>query len=210
MRYASWGGSREMDSGFTNSSCFNFSGPAAAVVRHRTALDLTLFSGLYLLAAVPAVWTTMPPSAAVLSCFLGTFLIILSAIDLRTLRLPDALTLPLLIAGLAIAAANDDLLWGALSALIGLVLLTGVALAYRAVRKIDGLGFGDAKLLAASGAWLGAEAVPAVLLYATSSALLCVFTSILIGKKAERTTRLPFGPFLALGTWLVWLYGPPL
>ena len=70
------------------------------------------------------------------------------------------------------------------------------------------MGLGDAKLLAASGAWLGAGALPTVLLWATGSALVCVLVASRRNPALTGASRLPFGPFLAFGIWLVWLYGP--
>jgi leader peptidase (prepilin peptidase)/N-methyltransferase len=70
------------------------------------------------------------------------------------------------------------------------------------------MGLGDAKLLAASGAWLGAEGLPGVLLWASGSALVGILIARWRGETLSASTRVPFGPFLAFGTWLVWVYGP--
>jgi leader peptidase (prepilin peptidase)/N-methyltransferase len=80
-------------------------------------------------------------------------------------------------------------------------------LCYRYARGRDGIGLGDAKLLAAAGAWVGVEALPTVLLIASLSG--SVFASILKlrGMTLTSETRVAFGPFLALSFWLVWLYG---
>jgi leader peptidase (prepilin peptidase)/N-methyltransferase len=98
--------------------------------------------------------------------------------------------------------------WSVVSAGIAFLLLAGVGWAYRYVRGRAGLGLGDAKLLAASGAWLGAGALPTVLLWATGSALVWVLAAARRNAELSGASRLPFGPFLAFGTWLVWLYGP--
>jgi prepilin signal peptidase PulO-like enzyme (type II secretory pathway) len=79
---------------------------------------------------------------------------------------------------------------------------------YRAWRGISGIGRGDAKLFAASGAWLGAHALPVVLLGACASALLVLLAAHMLGRRLEARTAIPFGPFLAFGTWLVWCLGP--
>ena len=78
---------------------------------------------------------------------------------------------------------------------------------YSRLRGRDGLGLGDAKLFAASGAWLGLEGLPAVLLVACGAAIVALLVDGLAIAGLSATTRIPFGPFLAFGTWIVWLYG---
>jgi leader peptidase (prepilin peptidase)/N-methyltransferase len=96
----------------------------------------------------------------------------------------------------------------ALGAALGYLSLLAVAALYRALRGRDGLGRGDAKLLAASGAWLGASALPQVILLAALSALAAAGCLWLAGAKLGAHSALPFGPSLALATWLLWLCGP--
>jgi leader peptidase (prepilin peptidase)/N-methyltransferase len=145
-----------------------------------------------------------------LDCVLGWWLLALAWIDLRSWLLPDALTLPLIIAGLAAAFLfNPDLLTErALGAALGYLSLTAIAALYRALRGREGLGGGDAKLLAASGAWLGAAALPQVILLAALSALAAAAGLRIAGVRLGIHSALPFGPFLALATWVLWLLGP--
>jgi leader peptidase (prepilin peptidase)/N-methyltransferase len=98
--------------------------------------------------------------------------------------------------------------WQAASAATGFVLLAAAAVLYAKLRGEPGLGLGDAKLLAASGAWLGAQALPSVLLWACGSAILGLLLRAWRSGSLSGKSRVPFGPFLAFGTWLVWLYGP--
>jgi len=145
------------------------------------------------------------------SCLLGWTLLALAVIDQRALLLPDALTLPLIAAGLAVAWLGDraslpDHLIGAAAGYLAFVL---VELVYARLRGRAGLGRGDAKLLAAAGAWVSWSALPHVVLVAAISALLAVGVARLAGRSVTATSRVAFGPWLALGTWLVWLYGPP-
>ena len=88
------------------------------------------------------------------------------------------------------------------------MILRATAWAYRRLRGIEGLGGGDAKLLAAAGAWVGAAALPSVLLGAACAALIAVAGLAIAGTRLSRRSALPFGPFLALATWAVWLLGP--
>ena len=152
----------------------------------------------------------IPGSVLAASLLLAAALIALSVIDLAIFRLPDAITLPLISAGpfLALAFGWDGVLWRIASAGVGFIALFAVAHGYRALRGRAGLGLGDAKLFAAAGAWLGMEALPSVLLWACGAALVGVFLAALAGRQVKATSRIPFGPFLALGFWAVWLCGP--
>ncbi len=82
---------------------------------------------------------------------------------------------------------------------------TGFALlawAYRRLRGREGLGLGDAKLLAAGGAWLGAALLPDVLLAAAGTAILWALRR----GPVDPAARVPFGPFLGAGIWVIWLW----
>jgi leader peptidase (prepilin peptidase)/N-methyltransferase len=145
-----------------------------------------------------------------LDCLLGWWLLALAWIDIRRWLLPDLLTLPLVIAGLVVTAILDParLTENALGAATGYLSLRVVASLYRVLRGREGLGRGDAKLLAASGGWLGAGALPQVVLGAAVTGLFAAGCLQLAGIRLRASSALPFGPFLALATWLAWLFGP--
>jgi leader peptidase (prepilin peptidase)/N-methyltransferase len=149
-------------------------------------------------------------AAGWLDALLGWWLLALGWIDLRRWLLPDVLTLPLIVVGLAQTgwSAPAELIDCALGAAGGYLALRLVAWIYWAWRGRDGLGQGDAKLLAAAGAWVGASGLPSVLAGAACSALIAAGVLVLCGARFSRYSALPFGPFLALATWLVWLFGP--
>ena len=175
-------------------------------------LPLAAIAMIYFVLAIPAAADKpMPASAAAVSLMLAAVLIVLSLIDLKTFRLPDSLTLPLIAAGILTAAylGSGTVAWRTISAAIGFASAYGVAKTYEAVRGRSGLGLGDVKLYAAAGAWVGGEGLITVLLYACCTALLAITASRQRhGGKAQGTDAIPFGPFLAAGIWLVWLYGP--
>ncbi|GLQ22729.1 hypothetical protein GCM10007853_06030 [Algimonas ampicilliniresistens] len=130
-----------------------------------------------------------------------TALIQLARIDWATHRLPNIITLPLIAAGLLWAFGTaEDFYPHLLGAALGYGVFWAVEVLYRLIRKRDGLGRGDAKLLAAGGAWCGAWALPAIVLIASVSALIYI-----LPKGEQRDTRIPFGPFLAIGIGAVWL-----
>jgi leader peptidase (prepilin peptidase)/N-methyltransferase len=147
----------------------------------------------------PGVW---------LACVLGWTLLTAAWIDLRTMILPDVLTLPLLLSGLVVTAAISPaaLADHALAAALGYLVLFGTARAYRRLRGRDGLGLGDAKLLAALGAWLGLSSLPIVLVVAACAGLAAAGAAMLFGKRVTASTAIPFGPCLAMAGWLCWLY----
>jgi leader peptidase (prepilin peptidase)/N-methyltransferase len=167
-----------------------------------------------------ALWavTAVPGWTAWAVAMLGWGLLALAAIDLKHFLLPDALTLPLLGLGLAFAALGavaPGLGWSttpldaAAGAVAGFAAFALIGWLYGAVRKRTGIGGGDAKLLAAAGAWAGWQALPSVVLIAALSGL--AVSLVLAAVRRRRPglhDRLAFGPYLALGTWLVVLYGP--
>jgi leader peptidase (prepilin peptidase) / N-methyltransferase len=140
---------------------------------------------------------------------LGWWLLALGWIDWRRCVLPDVLTLPLLALGLAAAwgLAPGELRDRTAGAACGFLGLWAVAWLYRRLRGRDGLGLGDAKLLAASGAWVGLSGLPSVLAGGALAALVAAGAMMLAGRRLDRYSALPFGPFLAAATWLVWLFG---
>lgn len=139
----------------------------------------------------------------------GSVLLALAAIDWDTTLLPDDLTLPLLWAGLIAAALGwtgrslVDALWGAVA---GYLSLWSVYWAFKLLTGKEGMGYGDFKLLAALGAWLGWMAILPLVLVAS-----CLGALVGLGMKAGGTLRegryVPFGPFLALSGMLVWILG---
>ena len=159
--------------------------------------------------AVPATAVWFGPDAPWLwaDCVLGWALLALGWIDWTHLRLPDVLTLPLVLAGLAAtawldpASAPDH----ALAAACAYAALTALAALYRRWRGREGLGVGDAKLLAASGAWVGLAGLGPVLLVA---AVAGVMAALLRGDGLRAQTVIPLGTCLAVGTWAVRLLLP--
>lgn len=141
-----------------------------------------------------------------LTLVLFSALAVLAVIDARTMRLPDWLTLPLIAAGLVMAwLTQASLISHAAGALIGYGGLVTLEIAYRRLRGRDGIGRGDAKLLAAGGAWCGVWALPLILLAASLSALCAiVLVALVTGRRVEASARIAFGPYLALAIALVW------
>ncbi|HEY2446790.1 MAG TPA: A24 family peptidase, partial [Rhizomicrobium sp.] len=164
-----------------------------------------------LAAMLVVVWAGFETTGWVLAagCMFGWALLLLAIIDWRVQILPDVVTLPLLAAGLAVsyALARDTWLDHLIGAIAGFAVLALVAIAYRRLRKREGLGLGDAKLLAALGAWVAWPGLPSVLLWGSVLGLLFALVRSAAGRRLAWSDRIPFGTFLAAGGWIVWLYG---
>ncbi|MEZ5901249.1 MAG: A24 family peptidase [Hyphomicrobiaceae bacterium] len=162
-----------------------------------------------LLAFTKWVWdgANVQPHMLLISTVLAVLLAILTAIDLQTFRLPDAITLPLIVLGLSLSALvpTPALLERVAAAAVAYAMLAGVASLYQRLRRRPGLGLGDAKLFAASGSWLGLLNLPTVLLIASTSALLLIVIRILRDGGSSVNEPIAFGPFLAFGFWCVWI-----
>ncbi len=134
-------------------------------------------------------------------------LIALSIIDARSFLLPDRITLPLIAGGLLYAWLSGLSLWPyAIGAAVGYGAFVALEVGYLKLRGRDGLGRGDAKLLAAAGAWCGWDLLPFIVLLAALAGLLFIALQTITTKAAlTAQTQLPFGPFLALGFAVVWI-----
>ena len=143
------------------------------------------------------------------SCVLGWMLLTAAWIDAEHFVLPDVITLPTLLIGLGATWWLDPsaIADHAAASIIGYLAFRGIGIAYRRWRGRDGLGQGDAKLLAAGGAWVGLAALPLIVLVSAVLGIAYAIALRLRGRVLTRVTELPFGPSLALAVWLVWLYG---
>jgi len=154
-------------------------------------------------------WRFGAEPVALLWCFFCAVLVALAGIDWDTTLLPDNLTLPLLWAGLASAVLGwtiplADAVWGAI---VGYLSLWSVYWLFKLTTGKEGMGFGDFKLLAALGAWLGWKMILPIVLGA--SVIGAIIGIIMKMSSSLREGRyVPFGPFLA-GAGLVVLFAGP-
>jgi leader peptidase (prepilin peptidase) / N-methyltransferase len=180
--------------------------------RHCQAPLGLFYPAIELGALAVALWSAALTSGSLLwaSCVLGWWLLTLAAIDIRYFLLPDFLTLPLIIAGLAIAflLEPERLPPHAIGAAAGFLFVFIIRQGYWLLRRREGIGLGDAKFLAASGAFVSWEGLPSVVLIAAVAALAGALLRSQRGGSISLTDRVPFGAALCLGTWVVWLYGP--
>lgn len=138
-------------------------------------------------------------------------LIVASFIDFNHQFLPDTITYILLWLGLITATQHyfTDPLQAIYGVIFGYLFLWAIAKGFIILRKKEGMGLGDCKLFATIGAWVGATALPNVLLI---SALLGLIISgiLLLFKKINRNNPIPFGPYIATSGWVCVVYGNQL
>lgn len=137
---------------------------------------------------------------------LSATLLVIIFIDIHHQIIPDVISLPGIILGFAFSLVSDTLTWQ--SSLIGLFVgggvLYAVAFFYFLLRKVDGMGGGDIKLLAMIGAWLGWQSLPFVIFTSSLTGSIVGFIAMFYQKKGGHT-RIPFGPFLS-GAALVYIF----
>src|SRR5690606_18150858 len=127
--------------------------------------------------------------------------------------LPDSITLPLLWAGLLLSVLPfgegplfADLQSSVIGAAAGYLSLWSVYQLFKLLTGKEGMGYGDFKLLAASGAWLGWQMLPLVILLSAAVGTVVGGALLLAGGKS-RETPIPFGPYLAAAGWIAMLWG---
>jgi leader peptidase (prepilin peptidase)/N-methyltransferase len=163
------------------------------------------------LLAAYAIWRYGITPRGVGACVLLWSLLALTMIDLDTQLLPDDLTLPLLWAGLGFN------LWGVFASLADAVI--GAAAGYlslwtiywlfKLIRGKEGMGYGDFKLLAALGAWLGWQLLPLIVLLSSVVGAV-IGVSLIVFRGRDHDIPMPFGPYLAIAGAIALFFGQPL
>jgi leader peptidase (prepilin peptidase) / N-methyltransferase len=167
------------------------------------ALTGLLFAGV--------AWHFGFSAAGVGALALVAALVTLTAIDFDTQLLPDDITLPLLWLGLAFNAFDvyTDLKSAVAGAMVGYLSLWGVYWAFKLATGKEGMGYGDFKLLAALGAWLGWQMLPLTILLSSLVGAV-VGISLMVFARHGRNVPIPFGPYLAAAGAIALVWGKPL
>lgn len=185
---------------------------SAGKCRHCGVAIGRVYPAIELAALAVPLWAASETTGWVLwaSCLLGWCLVTLAVMDMRSMMLADSLTLPLVAAGLGVSRAigTETFYNAAIGAALGFLSFALIGWLYHKLRGREGLGLGDAKLLAAAGAWLTWSALPSVVALAALSGLVVALARSLVRRSFREGERLPFGPHLGVAIWLVWLYGP--
>ena len=134
-------------------------------------------------------------------------LLVIIFIDIHHQIIPDSISLSGIVLGFLFSLLDDTITWQ--NSLIGILagggVLYAVAWFYYLLRKVDGMGGGDIKLLAMIGAWLGWQSLPFVILFSSATgSIFGIFTMIF--QKKGRTYRIAFGPFLSVAALLYTFY----
>jgi leader peptidase (prepilin peptidase)/N-methyltransferase len=156
-------------------------------------------------------WRFGAHPTTLLWCGFVAVLVALAVIDWDTTLLPDNLTLPLLWAGLIASACGWTLplptaLWGAVA---GYAALWAVYWLFKLTTGKEGMGYGDFKLLAALGAWLGWQMLPLIILLSSVVGAV-IGISLMVFKGRDHSIPLAFGPYLAIAGGVALFFGPPL
>ena len=145
-------------------------------------------------------------------------LIAISVIDIDHQIIPDSISLPLIWAGLFLSlfheAAGAEILFvdaktAIAGGLAGYLSLWSIYHLFRLLTGKEGMGYGDFKLLAALGAWLGWQMLPLIILLSAVVGA-AVGVSLIVFKRHDRSVPIPFGPYLAAAGWIAMLYGPQI
>ena len=191
-------------------------GGRCAHCRTRISLRYPLVELLSAALSAAVAWKFGPGWPAAAALVVTWFLIALTVIDLDHQLLPDSLTLPLLWGGLlaslgwsvlgreSLPVSPADSIIGAAA---GYLSLWSVYHVFRLVTGKDGMGYGDFKLLAALGAWLGWRMLLPIVMCSAAVGAVVGIALIVMGRRS-RGMPLPFGPFLAAAGWLAMMWGP--
>jgi len=151
-------------------------------------------------------------SLALLGAMLLTWaLISLTMIDIDHQLLPDDITLPLMWLGLTFSAlgVTVSLHDAVLGAMLGYLSLWSVYWIFKLLTGKEGMGYGDFKLLAAMGAWLGWQSIPMLILLSSLVGAVCGI-ALMIATRRGKDVPIPFGPYLAVAGWVTLLWGDAL
>ena len=167
-----------------------------------------------LMAAICA-WHFGPGWEALAAIAFTLFLIPIAMIDADTTLIPDVIVLPFLWLGLGLSLfhplADTQTLFIApadaiVGAMCGYLVLWSVFWLFKLVTGKDGMGYGDFKLLAALGAWLGWQLLPLIILFSAAVGA-AINIAMIVVRGRDRSIPIPFGPYLAAAGWIVMLWG---
>ncbi len=177
----------------------------------RVSVRYPLVEALTALLSAWVVWSIGSGFEGIAALVLVWLLLAMSFIDFDTQMLPDDLTLPLIWLGLLVNLVGGfvSLQDAVIGAAVGYLSLWSVYWVYRLVTGKEGIGYGDFKLLAALGAWLGWMMLPLIVLLSSLVGAVVGIALILL-RRHQRGMPMPFGPFLALAGLVALLYGPAI
>ena len=163
------------------------------------------------LVSVAVAWRLGPSWQTAWALPLSWCLLCLSAIDIDRRLLPDSITLPLLWLGLFLSLFDvfTDSRSSIVGAIAGYLSFWLIFHVFKLLTGKEGMGYGDFKLLALFGSWLGWQSLPIIVLLSSLIGAVVGISMILLLKR-DRAVPIPFGPFLGLAGWIALLWGPEI
>jgi leader peptidase (prepilin peptidase)/N-methyltransferase len=176
--------------------------------KHPISLRYPLIELLTAITSVMVAWHFGYSAQAGFALLLTWALIALSFIDIDHQLLPDDITLPLLWLGLLLSLFDlyTDTQSSVIGVIAGYMVLWLVYQAFKLVTGKEGMGYGDFKLLALFGAWLGWQTLPLIILLSSLVGAVIGVTMMIVVKR-DHNTPIPFGPYLAMAGWIALLWG---
>lgn len=175
------------------------------------SIQYPLIESLTAILCMLVAWKFGVTWQTVAGCLLTQVLIAQSGIDFKHKIIPDEITLSVLWLGIIISIAtifcdSESSIIGAACGYLSLWLMYWL---FYITTKKEGMGYGDFKLLAMLGAWLGWQMLPFIVIFSSILGS-AVGLSLLLFTTSTRNTRIPFGPFLAIAGWLALMWGPDI
>ena len=185
---------------FLKGQCANCKNPIS--------LRYPLIEAFTAITSIIVAWHFGYTPQAAFALVLTWVLIALSFIDIDHQLLPDSITLPVLWIGLALSLFDvyTDTQASIIGAIAGYMVLWTIYQGFKLVTGKEGMGYGDFKLLALFGAWLGWQTLPLIILLSSLVGAVIGITMIIFAKR-DHNIPIPFGPYLAAAGWLALLWG---
>ena len=179
-----------------------------AACSHRISTRYPIIEAITGALSVAIAWHFGYSEQTLLALLLTWALVALSFIDIDHHLLPDNITLPLVWLGLILSLPGyfTDTHSSIIGAVAGYLSLWSVFHLFKLLTGKEGMGYGDFKLLALFGAWLGWQYLPLIILMSTLVGAIIGVAMIVLGKQ-ERSKPIPFGPYLAIAGWIALLWG---
>jgi leader peptidase (prepilin peptidase)/N-methyltransferase len=187
---------------------YAFLGGKCSACKARISFRYPLVELLTAILFVVTIWHFGPNLQGLTALALTALLVAMAGIDFDHQLLPDNMTIPLMWGGILISfwSIHTDLVSSVIGAIAGYLVLWIVYHLFRLLTGKEGMGYGDFKLLAALGAWMGWQMLPLVVLL--SSVVGAVVGLVLMGTgRLKKDKPMPFGPFISAAGWIALIWG---
>jgi len=179
--------------------------------KHPISLRYPVIEAFTAITSIIVAWHFAYTPQAGFALLLTWALIALTFIDIDSQLLPDSITLPLLWLGLLLSLFGifTDTHTSIIGAIAGYMILWSVYQLFKLLTGKEGMGYGDFKLLAVFGAWLGWQTLPMIIILSSLVGAV-IGIGMIIFVKRDHAIPIPFGPYLAAAGWIALLWGEPI